>query len=89
MSGVLLLNTAESGLYYRMLSCKTDMRTSNKLWELGFRPSTTIEVVSNTRTGLIVKVKGSRLGISHDLAKSIYVEPLLGYEANLFKFRGL
>jgi len=88
MPGAIPLSKAEEGSVFRMLSVKTDVRTSNKLWASGLVPSSTIEVVSNSRAGLIIKVEGSRMGINTDLAHVIIVEPLLGYETSLFQQQG-
>ena len=72
---MIVLKNGQVGSYYRIIECFAEPRTKNKLETLGLVTGSTLQVISNTRAGLILKVKESRLAISSDLALSLAVEP--------------
>ncbi|MDR0458984.1 MAG: FeoA domain-containing protein [Coriobacteriales bacterium] len=74
MSAGLPLVRTVSGQTCRVLSYQAEPRTRSKLEVLGLVTNSVFTVLSNTRTGLILKVKESRLAIGFDLAKQIMVE---------------
>ena len=67
------LSTALTGGEYLFITCDAPMRIRNKLETLGLVPGEQISVIQNTRAGIIIEVKQSRLAIAHDLARSLFV----------------
>lgn len=70
------LSQAQPAQAYRVLGCGADERTCIKLETLGLVPGGRVAVISNTRSGLILDVRRSRLAVGYDLARLIEVSPV-------------
>ena len=71
---MLPLTFANSGQTFTVSKINGKEDTRKHLEDLGFVAGTEVEVVSAQSGNLIIKVKGSRLAITSDLAKRIMVE---------------
>jgi ferrous iron transport protein A len=70
------LSQGLDGVDYRVVGCAADARTRSKLETLGLVLGSTLTVISNTKAGLILDVRGSRLAIGYSLAKQIDTQPI-------------
>ena len=76
----IMLNQGRNGEAYRIVVCDIDARTRSKLETLGLVCNGRLTVISNTKSGLILDVRRSRLAIGNDLAKHIEVQPMSSEE---------
>ncbi len=69
------LNSVKAGTAVRIKQLSATPEVSHRLREMGFGEEQQIRVVSK-QVNVICQVCHARLGLSHELAESILVEPL-------------
>lgn len=70
---VAALDLAKAGKTYEVVSCDMQGRLRNKLETLGIVIGSSLEVNSNSGSGLIINVKRSRLALSREIAGHLIV----------------
>ena len=76
---MLPLTLADSGQIFTVSKVNGKEDTKKHLEDLGLVAGTEVEAVSAQSGNLIIKVKGSRLAITSQLAQRIMVEASLGH----------
>jgi Fe2+ transport system protein FeoA len=69
------LNQVRAGTAVRIKQLSASPDVSHRLREMGFCEEQQVRLLS-TRANVICQVCNARLGLSHELARSILVEPL-------------